>query len=204
MIAIIDYDIGNLGAIANMLARLGAKAAITSDPEAVDSAAGLILPGNGSFDACMRGLRSTGLLPVIEKRVFEDKVPLLGICVGAQMLGNGSEEGSESGLGWIDMTARKFPASPTLRVPNMGWRNVSVTQPADPIGRALEPGSRFYFVHSYFLSPSSDSNVFLKADYGLDFAAGVVKGNIHGVQFHPEKSHRYGKSLLRAFKELCG
>jgi glutamine amidotransferase len=204
MIAIIDYDIGNLGAIANMLVRLGAKAKITSDPDDVRSAVGLILPGNGSFDACMRGLRSTGLLPVIEKSVFDTKVPLLGICVGAQMLGTGSEEGGQSGLGWIDTIARKFPVSASRRVPHMGWCGISVTQPANPIGSAIEPDSRFYFVHSYFLEPRSDSNVFLKANYGLDFAAGVVKDNVYGVQFHPEKSHRYGKNLLRAFKDLCG
>lgn len=204
MIAIIDYDIGNLGAIANMLGRLGAEAAITNDREKVSSARGLILPGNGSFDACMRGLRATGLLATIEKRVFDAKVPILGICVGAQMIGNGSEEGNEKGLGWIDMTAHKFPASSALRVPHMGWGNVRVTQPADPIGRALEPDSRFYFVHSYFLRPASSRNIVLEANYGLDFAAGVVEGNIYGVQFHPEKSHRYGKSLLRAFKDFCG
>lgn len=204
MLAIIDYDIGNLGAIANMLTRLGARAKITSDPEEVGAAAGLILPGNGSFDACMSGLRSTGLLPIIEKSVFDRKVPLLGICVGAQMLGNGSEEGKQRGLGWMDMTVHKFPASASLRVPHMGWRSVTVTQPCDPIGGAIEPDSRFYFVHSYFLKPASDANVFLQANYGLDFAAGVVKDNIYGVQFHPEKSHRYGKNLLRAFKELCG
>lgn len=204
MIAIIDYDIGNLGAIENMLARLGAKGVITNDPETVRSATGLILPGNGAFDACMRGLRATGLLPLIEERVFDAKVPILGICVGAQMLGMGSEEGGEGGLGWIDMTAHKFPASPTLRVPHMGWSNVRVTQPDDPIGRALDAESRFYFVHSYFLKPSSDHNIVLAAHYGVDFAAGVVHDNIYGVQFHPEKSHRYGKNLLRAFKDLCG
>lgn len=203
MLAIIDYDIGNLGAIANMLARLGASAAITNNPDKVRAAKGLILPGNGSFDACMRGLRATGLLGIIEKRVFEAKVPILGICVGAQMIGTGSEEGSEKGLGWIDMTAKKFSASSTLRVPHMGWGNVRVTQPDDPISKGLDLDSRFYFVHSYFLQPASSRNVFLEAHYGLDFAAGVVEDNIYGVQFHPEKSHRYGKGLLRAFKDLC-
>ncbi|MDZ3831675.1 MAG: imidazole glycerol phosphate synthase subunit HisH [Sphingopyxis sp.] len=204
MIAIVDYDIGNLGAIENMLARLGAKAAITNDAEKIRSATGLILPGNGSFDACMCGLRATGLLPTIEKRVFDAKVPILGICVGAQMIGKGSEEGNEKGLGWVDMTAHKFPASPALRVPHMGWGSVRVTQRTDPIGSALEPDSRFYFVHSYYLKPAFRHNVILEANYGFDFAAGVVEGNIYGVQFHPEKSHRFGKSLLRAFKDLCG
>lgn len=203
VIAIIDYDIGNLGAVANMLIRLGGKCAITNDPERVRSATGLILPGNGSFDACVRGLRETGLLPIIEKRVFDAGVPLLGICVGAQMLGNGSDEGKEAGLGWIDMTCHRFPDAPGLRVPHMGWDGVRVTQTDNAIGRGLEPTSRFYFVHSYYLEPTSDQNMFLEAHYGIDFAAGVVKDNIYGVQFHPEKSHRFGKCLLGAFKDLC-
>lgn len=203
MIAIIDYDIGNLGAVANMLIRLGGKCAITNDPEQVRSATGLILPGNGSFDACVRGLRATGLLPIIEKRVFDAGVPLLGICVGAQMLGKGSDEGKEAGLGWIDMSCHRFPDTPGLRVPHMGWDGVRVTQADNAIGRALEPTSRFYFVHSYYLKPASDRNMFLEAHYGIDFAAGVFKDNIYGVQFHPEKSHRFGKSLLGAFKGLC-
>lgn len=203
MIAIIDYDIGNLGAVANMLVRIGARCAITCDADEIAGASGIILPGNGSYDACVRGLRGTGLLPLIERRVIEEKVPLLGICVGAQMLGVGSEEGSEPGLGWIDMEVRRFPDTADLRVPHMGWGTVRVTRPDDPIGGALEPDSRFYFVHSYYLAPRDPQNMFLEAHYGVDFAAGVVSGNVHGVQFHPEKSNRYGKKLLSAFKDLC-
>lgn len=202
LIAIVDYDIGNLGAVANMLVRLGSVCAITNDTEAIASASGIILPGNGSFDACMRSLRATGLIPLIEKRVTGDGVPLLGICVGAQMLGNGSEEGSEKGLGWIDMDVRRFPELPALRIPHMGWSRINVTQPDDALGSKLAPDARFYFVHSYFMAPAAPANVFLEAHYGIDFAAGVVQGNIHGVQFHPEKSHRYGKELLGAFLEL--
>ena len=203
MIAIIDYDIGNLGAIANMLVRLGARCAITDDPAVIAASSGIVLPGNGSFDACVRNLRATGLLPLIEKRVLGDKTPLLGICVGAQMLGHGSEEGAEPGLGWIDMQVRRLPDSPDLRVPHMGWAQVRVTAPEDPLGQRIEADSRFYFVHSYYLDPVKPENMFLEAHYGIDFAAGVVSGNIHGVQFHPEKSHRYGKALLSAFKDLC-
>jgi glutamine amidotransferase len=203
MIAIIDYDIGNLGAIANMLVRLGARCAITDDPAVIAASSGIVLPGNGSFDACVRNLRATGLLPLIEKRVLGDKTPLLGICVGAQMLGHGSEEGAEPGLGWIDMQVRRLPDSPDLRVPHMGWAQVRVTAPEDPLVQRIEADSRFYFVHSYYLDPVKPENMFLEAHYGIDFAAGVVSGNIHGVQFHPEKSHRYGKALLSAFKDLC-
>ncbi len=203
MIAIIDYDIGNLGAVANMLNRLGAPCAITNDPTTISVASGIILPGNGSYDACVRGLRATGLLPLIEERVLETKVPVLGICVGAQMLGHGSEEGIEPGLGWIDMQVRRLPDMPGLRVPHMGWSEVSVTRPNDPLVGSLEEGSRFYFVHSYYLDPINRENVCLEAHYGIDFAAGVTSGNISGMQFHPEKSHRYGKSLLNAFRNQC-
>jgi glutamine amidotransferase len=203
MIAIIDYDIGNLGAIANMLVRLGARCAITDDPAVIAASSGIVSPGNGSFDACVRNLRATGLLPLIEKRVLGDKTPLLGICVGAQMLGHGSEEGAEPGLGWIDMQVRRLPDSPDLRVPHMGWAQVRVTAPEDPLVQRIEADSRFYFVHSDYLDPVKPENMFLEAHYGIDFAAGVVSGNIHGVQFHPEKSHRYGKALLSAFKDLC-
>lgn len=203
MIAIIDYDIGNLGAVANMLVRIGAKCAITGDSGQIGEAAGIILPGNGSYDACVRGLHATGLIPLIERRVLEDKVPLLGICVGAQMLGNGSEEGREPGLGWIDMDVRRLPDQPGLRVPHMGWNEVRIAKPDDPLVRGLEADSRFYFVHSYYLAPKRSDDTLLEAHYGIDFAAAVVSGNIYGVQFHPEKSHRFGKGLLGAFKDLC-
>jgi glutamine amidotransferase len=203
VIAIIDYNIGNIGAVANMLARLGHKACMTSQATDVAAASGIILPGNGSFDACMQNLRATGLVPLLEERVFVHQVPLLGICVGAQMLGKGSEEGDEPGLGWIDAIARRFPDQPDLRVPNMGWNSVDVSNPSDMLGAALEPNSRFYFVHSYYLQAADERNVILKAHYGIEYAAAIGLGCIRGVQFHPEKSHRFGKRLLGAFAGLC-
>ena len=203
MIAIIDYDVGNLGAVANMLTRIGAKCAITNEAGVIGDATGILLPGNGSYDACVRGLHATGLLPLIERKVLTEKVPLLGICVGAQMLGRGSEEGKEAGLGWIDMDVRRLPDLPGLRVPHMGWTEVRVTRPDDALGRGVEERSRFYFVHSFYLAPARRQDVLLEAHYGIDFAAAVASGNIYGVQFHPEKSHRFGKALLRAFSDLC-
>lgn len=202
MIAIIDYDIGNLGAVANMLSRIGASCAITSDKEAVARASGIILPGNGSFDACMRNFNASGLRDIVERRV-QDGIPLLGICVGAQMLGKASEEGGEPGLGWLDMSVRKFPDIDGLRVPHMGWNTVRCVQPDDPLCRSLDEAARFYFVHSYRLMPEDASDCLLQSHYGVDFAAGVARENIRGVQFHPEKSHRFGKQLLGAFAELC-
>lgn len=201
MIAIVDYDIGNLAAVSNMLRRIGFASTITADPEVIASAEKLILPGNGHFDTCMKNIRATGLLPLIERRVLQEGTPLLGICVGAQMLGTGSEEGSEPGLGWFDMKVRRFPKKEGLRVPHMGWNQVTMPRPQDPLVRGLGDDARFYFVHSYYLEPSDPAMTLLACEYGLPFAAGVGRGNIAGVQFHPEKSHRFGKQLLLNFAE---
>lgn len=201
MIAIVDYDIGNLGAIANMLRRLGAACEITADPEQIAASSGIILPGNGAFDACMRSLRATGLVPLLERKVLAEGTPLLGICVGAQMLGRGSEEGREAGLGWLEMRVRRFPEAPGFRVPHMGWNQVRPRQTQHPLTRSMGGDPRFYFVHSYYMEPSDPADVLLVAEYGMPFAAGVARDNIVGVQFHPEKSHRFGKRMLHAFAE---
>ena len=200
MIAIIDYDIGNLAAVANMLHRVGAQSQITDDPDIIAVADKIVLPGNGAFDACMRNLRATGLVELLERRVLVDKIPLLGICVGAQMLATQSEEGELAGLGWLDMRVRRFENRPGLPVPHMGWNQVAAVQKNHPLTRDLED-ARFYFVHSYYLAPQDPDDILLTANYGIDFAAGVSRGNIAGVQFHPEKSHRFGKALLHAFAE---
>ncbi|TXI72213.1 MAG: imidazole glycerol phosphate synthase subunit HisH [Dokdonella sp.] len=199
MIAIVDYDIGNLAAVANMLQRLGLSCQVTSDRQQVEQAEHLILPGNGSFDACMRNLRASGLIPILKHKVFEEKTPLLGICVGAQMLGRDSAEGQEPGLGWLDMRVRRFPDLPDLRVPHMGWNRVSPRSASHPLTEHLPADTRFYFVHSYYMEPADEHDVLLTADYGVVFAAAVAHENVVGVQFHPEKSHRFGKQLLSAF-----
>jgi glutamine amidotransferase len=202
MITIIDYDIGNISAVANMLQRLGVPCNITSRSEDVENAERIILPGNGSFDACMRNLRSSGLIPVLEQKVLKDRVPLLGICVGAQMLGFSSEEGSEQGLGWIDMRVKRFPVMPGLRVPHMGWNQVQSVAKNHPLTREMEEEARFYFVHSYYMEPADPAEALMHTNYGIDFAACVSRANITGVQFHPEKSHRYGKQLLSTFAKV--
>lgn len=203
MIAIIDYDIGNLGAVANMLQRLGVACEITAAPARIEAAERIVLPGNGAFDACMRGLRATGLVPLLERKVRQQRTPLLGVCVGAQMLGHRSEEGTEPGLGWIDMTVQRFPSRPDLRVPHMGWNQVQAVR-EHALLEGQEPDARFYFVHSYYMLPSDPADVLLRAEYGIGFAAGVARGNIAGVQFHPEKSHRFGKRLLGNFARMVG
>jgi glutamine amidotransferase len=199
MIAIVDYEIGNLAAIANMFNRLGASCSITADPEKIKQAEKIVLPGNGAFDACMQGLRATGLIPLLNERVLNEKTPLLGICVGAQMLGHGSQEGNEPGLGWMDFQVKRFPDLPDLRVPHMGWSNVKKGESDHPLFEKLSDDARFYFVHSYYLATMHEEEVLLMATYGIEFAAAVGKNNIVGVQFHPEKSHRFGKELLAQF-----
>jgi glutamine amidotransferase len=199
MIAIIDYAIGNLAAVANMLNRLGVACEITSDIKKIQRAEKIILPGNGAFDACMQGLRATGLIPLLNERILQEKIPLMGICVGAQMLGNGSEEGVEPGLGWLDMRVKRLPALPDLRVPHMGWCRVQRGDQMHFLVQDMDEDARFYFVHSYHMDAANQQDVLLTAHYGLDFHAAVCMGNIFGVQFHPEKSHRFGKNLLERF-----
>ena len=199
MIAIVDYEIGNLAAIANMLQRVGASCEITADAQKIEHADKLVLPGNGAFDACMQGLRATGLIPLLERKVLQGKTPLLGICVGAQMLGQGSAEGQEPGLGWLQMQVRRLAPQPGYRVPHMGWCAVKKSATAGALFDDLEDEARFYFVHSYYLDPEHASDVLLTANYGFEFAAAVGNTNIVGLQFHPEKSHRFGKQLLRNF-----
>jgi imidazole glycerol-phosphate synthase subunit HisH len=199
MIAIIDYEIGNLAAIANMFNRLGVSCEITADPEKIKLAEKIVLPGNGAFDACMQGLRATGLIPLLNDRVLNERVPLLGICVGAQMLGHRSEEGREAGLGWLDMDVKRFPDLPDIRVPHMGWCGVEIMGDRHPLFDTLTDEARFYFVHSYYLHPNNKKNTLLTAHYGFEFSAAVGCENIVGVQFHPEKSHRYGKQVFAQF-----
>ena len=199
MIVIVDYEIGNLAAIANMFNRLGEQCEITANSEKIKKAAKIILPGNGAFDACMQGLRATGLIPLLNEKVMNEKTPLLGICVGAQMLGHGSEEGNEPGLGWMDIHVKRFTALPDLRVPHMGWCHVKKAASEHPLFEKLDDDTRFYFVHSYYLATTHTEDVLLTATYGIEFAAAVGKNNIVGVQFHPEKSHRFGKQLLGQF-----
>jgi glutamine amidotransferase len=199
MIAIIDYDVGNLAAVANMLNRLGVECEVTASLERVEAADHIVLPGNGAFDVCIRNLRATGLIPLLERKVHVEGTPLLGICVGAQMLGHASEEGCERGLGWLDMNVRRFPSLPGVKVPHMGWTDVCPTSADHSLLQGMMSDPRFYFVHSFYMAPERRENVILEAEYGIRFAAGVANNNIFGVQFHPEKSHRFGKWLLRNF-----
>ena len=197
-VSILDYGIGNTGSILNMLGKLRLPAALVADAQGLRAAKRLVLPGIGAFDACMLALQASGLRePLLE--FCASGRPLLGICVGMQMLTLGSEEGTQPGLGLIRAHTRKFAARAGLGVPHMGWDVVRWQMPDHPLAHELTAENRFYFVHSYCVTCESAANSLAECTYGEDFSAAIVGGNLAGVQFHPEKSHRFGLQLLRNF-----
>lgn len=185
-----------------MLRKAGCEADITSDPAAIRTASRLVLPGVGAFDHGMRNLAERGLIDVLNEMVIGRRIPVLGICLGLQLMSRGSEEGALPGLGWLaaDTIRFKFPSSESLRVPHMGWNSVTRTRETF-LSRSLPDDARFYFVHSYHVRCDDAADVALTANYGGDVVAGAVRGNVAGTQFHPEKSHRFGLALLGAFVE---
>ncbi|MEI6766182.1 MAG: imidazole glycerol phosphate synthase subunit HisH [Bacteroidota bacterium] len=205
MIVIVDYGMGNLGSIANMIHKLGCKSLITADPQAIMSADKLILPGVGAFDHGMNNLHQKGLAAALNTRVVEQKTPILGICLGMQLMGKSSEEGIEKGLGWIDGGCIKFSFSGDdmkLRIPHMGWNTVNIKKENPLLDNELED-TRYYFVHSYHMQCNDPAQVLATAVYGYEFPCVVWKDNIYGAQFHPEKSHKFGMRLLTHFIENC-
>lgn len=203
MITIVNYGLGNLGSIVNMYRRLGIKAIYSSDLEVIEQATKLILPGVGHFDAAMNKIDELRLKEVLDKKVLVEKTPILGICLGMQLLTNGSEEGERKGFGWIDAETIRFhfPDNRDLKIPHMGWNSVRVTNPC-PLTDGFDDEFRFYFVHSYRVHVKNAANSMLRTNYGVDYDSGIHKDNIYGVQFHPEKSHKYGMKLLGNFASL--
>ena len=204
MITIVDYGVGNLGSIPNMLSRLGASAEITSAPEQIERAEQIILPGVGAFDAGMRSLVERGLLEVLRRRVLDDRVLTLGLCLGMELLFDSSEEGELPGLGWIRGRVVRFrfdKDDQAHRVPHMGWDTVETQRPS-PILAGLADEPRFYFAHSYHGVCDDKSDVVGTTEYGYRFPSVVQRGNLFGAQFHPEKSHRFGLKLLENFVSL--
>lgn len=201
MIAVIDYGMGNVGSIINMLKKIGVPAVLASEKEEIEKADKLILPGVGSFDAGMQKLKSSGLSEIIIKQAVEDQKPLLGICLGMQLLGRKSEEGQASGLGLIPFDNKRFvfEENTHLKIPHMGWDIAQTMIEDDPLVAGLDLIQRYYFVHSFHAVCDSEENVLMRCEYGYSFAAAVKKGNIYGVQFHPEKSHKFGMALLENF-----
>ncbi len=201
MIVIIDYGLGNLGSIANMLKQIGAQALISSDPQQIEQAERLILAGVGAFDAGMQHLNDLGLIPLMAHMALEKKVPFLGICLGMQLLTRRSEEGQLPGLGWLEADTLRFnfeDRSHRLRVPHMGWNEIQ-TRISHPLLADLGEEPRFYFVHSYYVRCEYPEDILAVTEYGFSFHSIVGRGNLLGTQFHPEKSHRYGRKILENF-----
>lgn len=203
MITIVNYGLGNLGSVFNMLKKIGVKAVISSDLHVLEQADKLILPGVGHFDAAMKKIDELGFRNVLEKKALIDKVPILGICLGMQLLTNGSDEGTLPGFGWIDAYTTKFnfPDNPELKIPHMGWNLVRVSNSC-PLNEGFDDGFRFYFVHSFHVDVKNSDHSILRTTYGIEYDSGIHKENIYGVQFHPEKSHRFGIKLLGNFASL--
>src|ERR1035437_6185018 len=193
MIVIADYGMGNVGSIWNMLRRLGVASRVSGSPDEIAAADKLILPGVGCFDGGMRSIEERGLREVLDERVLAQKVPVLGICLGAQLMTSTSEEGRLPGLGWVAAKTKRFesPNPLGLKVPHMGWNGV-VVQQESPLTESLPAESRYYFVHSFYIRVEDERDAILKTTYGIEFDSGIRHENIYGVQFHPEKSHKFG------------
>lgn len=204
MVGILDYGIGNVGSIRNMLKKAGAQSLIVHTANELATCEKLILPGVGAFDDGMDRLDGSGMRAALDDAVRQGK-PVLGICLGMQMLGLSSEEGKREGLGYIPFHNIRFRLAdqPALKVPHMGWDVVTLTDEADPFVRGITEQPRYYFVHSYYARCEDARDALMLCDYGHPFAAAVRHGNVRGTQFHPEKSHRFGMALLKNFAEVC-
>lgn len=205
MIRVVDYGVGNIQAFLNLFKRLGVDAQRADTPDTLQGASRLVLPGVGHFDHAMQRLNNSGMRTRLEELVLGSKVPVVGVCVGMQMLAQGSEEGSLPGLNWIPGRVRAFasnPLSAKLPMPHMGWNDLEPKAGSKLFSRGFEDSPQFYFLHSYYFDAENNEDVAATAHYGFDFDAVVSRGHIHGVQCHPEKSHHWGEQLLKNFVEL--
>lgn len=203
MIVIVDYGMGNLGSLKNMFKAINQKVSIVSCPKQISLAKKLVLPGVGNFDKAMDLINKTdGLRDIIIDKASNQKVPVLGICLGMQILLDTSEEGEMKGLGLIEGESIRFPAKKNLKVPHMGWNSVVLSGYNAHFCSGLPLDSRFYFAHSYYARVKNAKHTMMKTNYALEFDSAICRGNIFGVQFHPEKSHRFGMNILEKFSSL--
>ncbi len=206
MIVVVDYGMGNLGSILNMLKKVGVKdAKVSSDPKDIEQANKLILPGVGAFDTGMQRLRETGLIGLLNEKVLKAKTPTLGVCLGMQLLTKVSEEGELPGLGWLDAETIRFrfdQKKTGLKIPHMGWNTVKV-QREGTLFKDMYPEPRFYFVHSFHVVSHNPKDVLATTEYGYDFVSVIQQGHIMAAQFHPEKSHKFGMKLYKNFVEYA-
>lgn len=204
MIIIIDYGVGNLGSIANMLKKAGVAAMISSDPSVIERADKLILPGVGAFDNGMMNLAERNLIPVLNYKALTTKTPILGLCLGMELMTKHSTEGQHPGLAWFDAETVQFnfdESHADLRVPHMGWNTVVAACPEHPLFIDLDNDHRFYFAHSFHVVCTRTENILAYTDYGYLFPSMIVQDNLIGAQFHPERSHIFGLKLLKNFAE---
>ncbi|MDA3614068.1 imidazole glycerol phosphate synthase subunit HisH [Polluticaenibacter yanchengensis] len=202
-IAIIDYGMGNLASIANMIKKTGGKCNIVNNAGLLPMYDKVILPGVGAFDTAINNIKINGLWDALNKFALEDKKPVLGICLGMQLLCNQSEEGVEKGFGWIDADVRKLQLNnSSLRTPHMGWNTLHVQNKAFPLFKNTEAEQRFYFVHSYAVACNKQENIAATTNYGGHFHSVIWNHNIMGFQCHPEKSHKFGMQIFKNFIEL--
>lgn len=204
MITIIDYGLGNVLAFVNVYSRLNIPVAVAKSADDLINATKLILPGVGSFDHAMQQLDRSGMRQSIERLVLQNEMPVLGICVGMQMLAKSSEEGIFPGLGWVGGKVRRFDVSTMpfgTNLPHMGWNDVKPLVDGG-LFKGMEQDVRFYFLHSYYFECYQQSDILAVTDYGGYFSCAVRHANVYGVQFHPEKSHHFGSQLLKNFAEL--
>lgn len=202
MVTIVDYGMGNLGSIRNMFKRIKVESEVTSDRDRIGRAQKLLLPGVGAFDAAMQKISESGFRDVLDEKALVEKVPVLGICLGMQLLTNASEEGSLPGLKWVNAQTVKFSFSDTsLKIPHMGW-NLVHNAKNSPLTDGLPEESRFYFVHSYYVLCDDPADVLMTTFYGDSFHSIIQHDNIYGAQFHPEKSHKFGMKLLENFAKI--
>lgn len=205
MIKIIDYGVGNIEAFITVFKNLGFSVERVNNFKSLVGASRLILPGVGNFDHAMQKLNNSGLRPKLEELVFEKKIPIMGVCVGMQILADCSEEGILPGLGWIPGKVKSFDTilqHSRLPIPHMGWNELNILKKSIIFSRGFQDTSQFYFLHSYYFEAKNNEDIIATANYGIDFHAVLSHGHIHGVQFHPEKSHVWGYQLLKNFVEF--
>jgi imidazole glycerol-phosphate synthase subunit HisH len=202
MITIVNYGMGNLGSMVNMFKRIGVNAQVSSGLESIINAEKLVLPGVGAFDAAMRRINETsGLRDALCKKAMVERIPVLGVCLGMQLLTQLSEEGDLPGLGWISGVTTRFPAADGFKVPHMGW-NIAQPTARSPLTMGVGNEPRYYFVHSYCVHVTDPAHSLMRTHYGIDFDSAIGTDNIYGVQFHPEKSHQFGMRILKNFSAL--
>ena len=200
-VIIVDYGMGNVGSIRSMYKYLGIPAVVSRERSVIETASRLIVAGVGAFDAGMRNLKSFDLISLLSDRVQEAKIPVLGICLGMQLFTESSEEGNLPGLGWIKGNTVHFKLPSNYKIPHMGWNSVT-SKKSSSLSDSLSEESRFYFVHSYHCVPKNSADILLTTNYCDDFVSGLQNDNIFGVQFHPEKSHKFGMRILESFYRL--